>query len=338
MKVYSAAEAVYPAAERAYDYLFQNFKAETFFKLAAVATLCEGFVVSLQFVIPNAMPAEAEAFRLRSYLLAPDFLPVTLLAAAAVFLALVYCFYLVTRLRFAFFHSLIHQTRAMRPAWKLYSVEAERLFTASVLVWLCFLVAAVLAFVGVIVAAYGVVATPTADGKLDPGHFLILFFPCLFIGIGLIFAVFIAQVVLNDFILPHMAIESVSFKTGWAAVRVRMAANKETFTSYFILRMGMPLLAGLLLALVGWLLGMLIFGILGISAAGFDALLDGSGSFREHLRICVEWLFVALGMGAGVAMTISLGGPLGVFMRTYALLFYGGHYKALGNLLDPPRV
>jgi len=23
-------------------------------------------------------------------------------------------------------------------------------------------------------------------------------------------------------------------------------------------------------------------------------------------------------------------------MRSYALFFYGGHYKALGNLLEPP--
>jgi hypothetical protein len=40
-------------------------------------------------------------------------------------------------------------------------------------------------------------------------------------------------------------------------------------------------------------------------------------------------------MGAGFIIAVSFGGPLGVFMRSYALLFYGGHYKALGNLLEP---
>jgi hypothetical protein len=33
---------------------------------------------------------------------------------------------------------------------------------------------------------------------------------------------------------------------------------------------------------------------------------------------------------------LTFSGPLSVFMRSYALFFYGGHYKALGNLLDPP--
>jgi hypothetical protein len=50
----------------------------------------------------------------------------------------------------------------------------------------------------------------------------------------------------------------------------------------------------------------------------------------------VRAIFALLGVGAGAAIAVSFAGPLGVFMRSYALVFYGGHYKALGNLLDPP--
>jgi hypothetical protein len=47
---------------------------------------------------------------------------------------------------------------------------------------------------------------------------------------------------------------------------------------------------------------------------------------------------VLLSFGAGLVMAATFGGPLGVFMRSYALVYYGGHYKVLGNLLDPPQV
>jgi len=338
MKVYSASEAIWPAMERTWAYLFRRFSAETFLKLALVATLCEGFIVSFQFAAPNALGDDSKIVALKSSLLAPGLLPVTILFATALFLAGVYCFYLVTRLRFAFVHSLIHQMRQIRPAWKLYELEAERLFTASTLIWLGFMVAAVLAFVLVGVAAYGVIATPTEDGKLDPGHFLILFFPCLLIVVTLIFTAFIAQVILIDFILPHMAIESATFRAAWTAVRANMKGKRETFLSYFILRLAMPLIGGLLLAFVGWVIGSVVFGILGVSSAGFEAMLDGPGKLRGMLEIAVQALFLLLGGGAGLALAVTLGGPLGVFMRTYALLFYGSHYKALGNLLDPPRV
>ena len=193
----------------------------------------------------------------------------------------------------------------------------------------------VLLFVTVIVAAYTVLETRTPEGKLDPGHFLILFFPCFGITLALILALSAAQAVLNDLILPHMAIEGASVGKSWAAVRVHMAANKETFLSFFMLRMAMPLVAAVALGFVAWLLGLIVFSILGMSAAGFNAMLDGTGDGRAYVLVGVRSLFLLLGLGAGFVIAVSFGGPIGVFMRSYALYFYGGHYKALGNLLEP---
>jgi hypothetical protein len=338
MKVYSASEAVWPALLRTYSCLFRTFQWEAFLKLATVATICEGFVVSFRYSVADTFPFEINAAGLKSFLLAPAVLPVTILGAMAIFLTGIYCYYLVTRLRFAFFHSLIHQTMRVRTAAKLYSVEAELFFTASMLVWLAFLVAVVLAVVFFVVAAYTVIATPTPEGKLDPGNFLFLFFPCIGITFALILAACAAQVVLNDFILPHMAIEGATFRKAWADVWVRIAANKETFLSFFILRLAMPLVAGIVLGAAAWLMGLIVFGLLGMSAAGFNAMLDGTTGARAYVLTAIHVLFVLLGLGAGWALAATFGGPLGVFMRSYALFFYGGHYKALGNLLDPPHV
>jgi hypothetical protein len=307
-------------------------------KLAAVATLCEGFIVSFRFTVPNAFPIEVNFGVWKSFLLKREFLPVTILGAIAVFLIGIYCFSLVTRLRFAFFHSIVHQTSRIRSSAKLYSIEAERFFSASMLVWLSFLVVGVLAFLLFVVAAYGVFATPTAEGRLDPGHFFFLFLPYFGITLVLLLAACVAQVVINDFILPHMAIEGVPFRKAWEAARMRIAANRETFLSFFILRLAMPLLAGLVLAFLAWVVGLIVFGILGMSAAGFTAMLDGTNDARAYVLMIVQFLFILLGLGAGLLMAVIFGGPLSVFMRSYALFFYGGHYKALGNLLEPPSV
>jgi len=336
MKAFSASEAIWPALERTYAYLFRPFKAEAFLKLATAATLSEGFLVSFRFTIPNTSPFDIDTAALKTFLLAPEFLPVTILGAMAIFLAAVYCYSRVLRLRFAFFHTLIHQTREFRAAVRLYTVESDRFFTACMLIWLSFLVLVSLAIALFAVAAYAVLASPTPEGKLDLGNFLILFFPCIGIVFILILALYAAQVVLSDFILPHMAIESASFPRSWAAVRARMAANRETFFSYFILRLFVPLAAGIALAAAAWLLGFIVFGVLELSAAGFNAMLDGTTDARATVLIAVHLLFVVLGMGAGALIAVSFAGPIGVFTRSYALYFYGGHYPALGNLLSPP--
>jgi hypothetical protein len=335
MKPYSASEAVWPALMRTYDYLFCAFGWERFLKLAAVATFSEGFLVSFRFTIPNTFPLEIDLPALESFLLARGFLPVTVLAAFAVFLVALYSVFLVTRLRFAFVHSLIHQTRDLPAAWKLYDLEAENLFAATVLVGLVFFVLSAAALGLCALAAFAVVGTPTPDGKLDPGHFLVLFFPLTAIAFTLILAAWTAQVVMNDFILPHMAIEGVSFLKAWAAVRVHVAGRRETFLSYLILRLAMPVAAGLILGLLAWIVGLAVFWVLEISAAGFNAMLDGGNDLGATVLIGVRTLFVLLGLAAGSVLALVFGGPLGVFMRSYALFFYGGHYRALGNLLAP---
>jgi len=335
MKVLSASEAVWPALLRTYSYLFRAFKVETFLKVAAIATISEGFLVSFRFLVPNAHPFEVDWSALEAFLLAPAFLPVTIIAAMALFLVGVYCVFVTTRVRFGFFHCLIHQTRDLRAAMGLYTQEADRFFSACMLVWLTLMVLAVLSVVLFAIAAYGVYATPTPEGKFDLGHFFILFLPCFGVAVALMLATCVAQIVLNDFILPHMAIEGAPFKKAWADVRARINANRETFVSYFILRLGMPLLLGMVLGFAAWVVGLIVFGILGISAAGFAAVLDGTSDMRAYLLVVAQAIFLLLGLGAGFVLTVSSAGPVGVFMRSYALVFYGGHYKALGNLLEP---
>ena len=61
---------------------------------------------------------------------------------AAVLLALFWrclIFYLITRLRFAYFHCLIHNTTEIRPGWSIYQSQAMRFFWLNLVVGFCFL-------------------------------------------------------------------------------------------------------------------------------------------------------------------------------------------------------
>jgi hypothetical protein len=188
----------------------------------------------------------------------------------------------------------------------------------------------------VAIAFFALFTLRTPDRKLDLGNFFILFTPCAGIALLLCLAWVIAEVVLRDFILPPMALEKATFREAWMAARQRIAAHRETFFSYFILRLGLPLIAGAIVAVAGSIVGRIVFATLGMSATGFEAMLDDATGVGAYFRIGLQVLFVLLGLGIGSVLAVSLGGPLGVYLRNYALLFYGGHYRALGEALDPP--
>ena len=43
-----------------------------------------------------------------------------------------------------------------------------------------------------------------------------------------------------------------------------------------------------------------------------------------------------LQFGFALLASVCLGGPLSTGIREYALMFYGGRYQALGDILSPP--
>jgi hypothetical protein len=331
MKPLSASEAVWPALERTWRSLFRPFAWATYLKMASAAVLTEGVLVSFRFTAPSMMPSgDFDFSRLRAI---PGFLFYASLAALSALLVFLLLFLLITQLRFAFFHCLLRRTTEIRPAWRLYPIQAQRFFKATLLVWLVLLLILLLAVAALAVTVFVVFTVRTPEGKLDPGVFLILFFPCVGIAVFAAVAALAAEVVLHDFILPTMALEDASFREAWRAVRRRIAAEKETFFSYFVLRLLLQFLAGFLLFVAGLLPGMLAFAILGASAAGFNAMLEDATGILAALRIALQVLFILLGLGVGWMLAAALGGPLAVFLRNLALCFYGSRYQPLGDIL-----
>jgi len=332
MKARSASEAVWPALQRTGRLLFSPFHIETFLKMAGVAAISEGVWVSLRFAATNPIEIDPRSID-ASRLVAPEFISFTVLGVLVALFVLFFCYYLVIHLRFAFFHCVVYGTRSVREVWGQYQAAAWRFYKASLVLWLTLGAIAALIVGAVAGGAFALFNLRTSEGKLDAGVFLMLFFPCVGLILLACLGAVMAQVAMHDFILPHMAVENLSFGDAWREARRRIAADRGTFFSYFILRVGLPLLAGFLLAVMGWMVGSLAFGLLGMSGQGFEAMLDEATGVGGYLRIGLEVLFALMGLGLGCCLSFTLGGPLAAWMRAYAVEFYGSRYKLLGDLL-----
>jgi hypothetical protein len=329
MKALSASEAVWPAVERTVACLFRPFKWWTYFKLSAVAVVTEGTLVSFRYSLPKIVPPDPDANAGWLPQLKPEYLPVTILAGIAALVTGLLLFVLLMQLRFAFFRCLLDQSTKIWPAWRVCRAQAERFSRASLMVWLALLLMVILFMAAVAVLVFVVFTARTPEGQLDPGVFLILFFPCVGFAALVFAAAVVAEVVMHDFILPRMALEDVSFSEAWARVKVEIRADKETFFSYFILRLLLPFLAGVVLVIATAILLPVVFGIVGMSAAGYIKLVNQGTSAGEILYSTA---------GMGVVVAVILGGPIGIFLRSYALVFYAGRYKTLGVVLHPAPV
>jgi hypothetical protein len=98
----------------------------------------------------------------------------------------------------------------------------------------------------------------------------------------------------------------------------------------------LPVAAMMLLVLVLSIPLLLIFGVLAISVAGIQASLAHATGAAAVVRVLLEAIIGLVAFAVALLLAICFGGPLCIGIRNYALLFYGGRYPALGDILSPP--
>ena len=332
MFVFSASQAISPAIDRTKRFLFQPFEWLTYFKLAAVACITEGFSANLNSSVHHSSHSNVYApFHLPNPVIA-----LIVLAVLAFIPICIFLFYLITRLRFAFFHCMVHNTREIRPGWRLYREQAMRFFKMSLLIGLLLLCIALAVMLPFGFKFYDLYRSVQAGGQPDPMRVLALALVFIPIVLLLCLALWSVKVVLHDFLLPHVALDNASFEEAWVQARFRIEAEKGRFFAYMLLRLILPLIAGLGLILVLAIPLLIVFGSLALAAAGFNALLENAAGVGAIIHVAFEIFFGVIGLGIALCVGIGLGGPLATWIRSYALLFYGGRYQALGDLLYPP--
>jgi hypothetical protein len=152
--------------------------------------------------------------------------------------------------------------------------------------------------------------------------------------LALIFAV--VNLTMRDFMLPHIALENATVRAAWLAACAHIKAEKGAFFLYAFLRLILPVLAMIALFIILFIPLLMVFGVLAISLVGFTAALAYATGVTRIFLIALAAIVGLFTLCLGLLVAISVGGPIATWKRNYALLFYGGRYQALGDILSPP--
>jgi len=337
MRALSAAEAIAPAINRTREFLFAPpFRWPTFLKLCLVAAITEGLGSNLQSNsskshggggggVPGALPFH--------------FSPVIIAAAVAMslllFVVALLVFYVMTRLRFAYFHCLVSKTRLIKPGWNFYRPHANRFFRMNVGVGLCFALMA------------GLMIVPFVPGfirlfrEIQEGHgpdfqlILSLALPLIPIFMLIVVAGIALDIILRDWMLPHYALEDATAGQAWSAVWERVLAEKGSFLAYAILRIVLPIIAFIGIVMVLLIPGLVLAGcVAGAEYAVHTAFANASGA-PMAIGAMLEVFIGIVALGFALIIAISIGGPVSTGIREYSLVFYGSRYLKLGEMLFP---
>jgi hypothetical protein len=336
MNVFSASQAISPAIERTKSYLFRPFKWGTYLKLSLVACITEGFSSNFNFNSGHHSKSGTGIGDFTGFHFTNEIIALIVLAVLVFIAVCIVISYLVTRLRFAFFHCLIHQTKYIRPVWGLYRVQAMRYFMLSMIVGFISLVVLAMALVPFAISFYNLYLASKHGGHIDWVSCIALILALFLVILLLALICTAVSLTMRDFMLPHIALENASVRAAWVGAYARIKAEKGRFLFYAFLRVVLPALAMLALIIVLAIPVIIVFGILGISLAGFGAALAYANGITRIFLIAIEAILGLFTFVLALLMAISVGGPVATWKRNYALLFYGGRYQVLGDFLVPP--
>jgi hypothetical protein len=121
-------------------------------------------------------------------------------------------------------------------------------------------------------------------------------------------------------------------------VRTRITAEKRQFLVYAILRVILPTIAAIATFIVLALPGLMLAGSVAAIEWGVHSAFTGATGSSWLVGILLEVFFGLVAFGFALLASICIGGPLSTGVREFALVFYGGRYKALGDILYPSQV
>jgi hypothetical protein len=230
------------------------------------------------------------------------------------------------------FHCLVTGTREIRPGWRLYDAQAWRFFLLSIAVGLIFFFAILLIAIPFILAFYRM------SRGLHPGIGAVIgiVLPLIPIIILVVLAALAVHIILHDLMLPHMALDSASAGEAWRQVRMRIAAEKGGFLLYAFLRIILPIAATIGAMIVLAIPVILAVLFLGAPVVWLSTITASAAGLSKLLLILFISVIVLVAAALVIFLVLCIGGPIGIAVRNYALLFYGGRYQALGDLLSPP--
>ena len=335
MNTLSAADAIAPAIRRTRIFLFQPFRWGTFLKLCLVALVTEGLGNFRSSQGGGGSHGGGPVIN-SPFDLSPVWIASMVAMALLVILLVCFVYYLITRLRFAYFHCLVHNTKEIRPGWEIYRPQAMRFFWLNVAVGCCFVLLVGLMILPFAAGLWRLFREAQAGGHVDVGSVLSFVLPMIPIILLVVVAGILMDMILRDWMLPHMALENATAGQAWAAVWDRVSGEKGQFFAYALLRLILPILAWIVVFVVLLIPGLILAGALAAVIFGIHAAFANATGAAEVAGVALQVFFGAVAFVFAVLASICVGGPVSTGLREYALLFYGGRYQRLGDILSSP--
>lgn len=343
----SAVDAISPAIQRTKIFLFKPFRLGTYLKLCVVALLTEGFGGNSHFSTPGGHSSHRGVHHYSPnglYSLWPyshiAFTPERIAQFVAMSLLVIlfvgFLFYLITRLRFAYFHCLIHNTKEIRPGWHFYREPATRFFWLNLIVGLCFLLLVALVAMPFVAGFLGLFRDMSAGGHPSFGSIFALVLPLIPIILLLILMGIAVDLVLRDLMLPHYALENATAGAAWAAVWARIRIEKASFFAYALLRILLPIIAAIVLFIILIIPAIVFIAVVAVVGVAIHEVFTHATGAAAMMGIFLEVVMGLVAFAITFLVAISVGGPVSTAVREYALLFYGSRYQLLGDILYPP--
>jgi hypothetical protein len=332
----SAADSVSPAIQRTRDFLFRPFRWGTYLKLGLVAIITEGLGANLHTQANSNHSSGHGPMIYSPSDIRPEWIAGIVAVVLVAIVVSIVVAYLITRLRFAFFHCLTHNIKEIGPGWRLYGSQALRFFGLNLAVGFGFLVLVVLIAIP-FVKGFWRLFHETAPGTMpNIGLLLALVLPLIPIILLLGLAGFLADMVLRDWMLPHYALDDASAGEAWMEVWDRVTSEKRQFIVYALLRIVLPTIAAVAMFMVLLIPGIALAGAFGAFEYGIHSAFADSTGGAAVAGIALQVFFGVIAFVLALLVGICLGGPVSTGLREFALTFYGGRYQALGDLLYPP--
>jgi hypothetical protein len=338
MQTLSAIDAISPAWQHTSRLLYAPRSWRLLLKIGAVAVFAQmggcNFNAPMNFGngLGNAHPASAH-------------LPSAALLATIVFVGFAVAFviglgflYLGSRLQFVLFDIVLRRDTVVGPIWRRYGRATWHWIglklTFFVLAFVCFLPITI----PILLQFVHVMKQMPSGGDVPPDR-LFAFFGVLFGFLGLIFLGLllfgIGYVLLQDFGLPSMALESTPMRETVARVVRLVRAEPLQVFLYLLMRFVLAFAAAIAGEIALFLSILITLIPLGGAALVLWFSLRHAGSAGWVAMIC-GWVVLGLIFAALVIVAaIMYFGYLMTFLQAYALYFLGGRYPLLGEMLWP---
>jgi hypothetical protein len=339
----SAIDAISPAFDRTKRELLQPFRIGFWLRMALVALATGEFYGSSGWGgIHFNMPSSRRILALQAGMAMPPvevlkhYVPLLLLLVPLVFVFILLWIYISSVFRFVLFDSVLTDHCVIKDQWSRWRPQGMSFF-----LWrICFGLGVAVSL-GLLAGA-GFLAVFTSGALKNPRQHMVFLILGGIIAVLVLLAFIIAAALIavfaRDFVVPVMAIENVGVIEGWRRVLVMLAAEKNAYAGYVLMKIVLVVGSAILFGIITVVAVFLFFLPLSLAGVALYLFAKSEGLLWSFPAVAVAVILGAAALAAILYVIALISAPAMVFFQAYVIDFLGSRYAALGDRISPQPV